>query len=62
MQEELEEANAHIEMHNQDMNANEAGSEEEEDPEEIEPSSSLDTTYSGVPPTPRASVASATQG
>jgi hypothetical protein len=50
VQEELEEANAHIEMHHQDMNAMEAGSDEEEDPEEIEPASILDTAYSGVPP------------
>jgi TolA-binding protein len=62
VQEELAEANAHIEMHHQDMNAMEAGSEEEEDPEEIEPASSLDMAYSGVPPTPRASAASATHG
>jgi TolA-binding protein len=62
VQEELEEANVDIEMHHQDMNAMEAGSEEEEDPEEIESASSLDTAYSGVPPTPGASVASATQG
>ena len=62
VQDELEEANAHIEMHHQDMNAMEADNEEEEDPEEIEPASSLDTTYSGVPPTPGASVASDTQG
>jgi hypothetical protein len=62
VQGELDEANAHIEMHHQDMNTMEAGSEEEDDPEEIEPASSLDTAYSGVPPTPGASAASATQG
>jgi hypothetical protein len=44
------------------MNTMEAGSEEEEDPEEIEPASSLDTAYSGGPPTPGASATSATQG
>jgi hypothetical protein len=37
VQEELEEANNHLEMHQQDMEANEAGSEEEEDLEELEP-------------------------
>jgi hypothetical protein len=37
VQEELAKANVHLEMHHQDMNANEAGSEGEEDPEEIEP-------------------------
>jgi hypothetical protein len=62
VQEELEEANAHLEMHHQDMKANEAGSEEEEDPEEIESASSPNMTYSGVPPTPAASVASTNQG
>jgi hypothetical protein len=45
-------------MHHQDMNANEVGSEEEEDPEEIELASSPNTAYFGVPPTPTASVAS----
>jgi uncharacterized coiled-coil protein SlyX len=62
MQKELEEANAHIEMHHQDMDDLEAGSEEEEDLEEIEPASSLDRAYSGVPPTPGGSAASAPQG
>ena len=47
MQVELKEANAHIEMHHQDMNTMEAGSEEE-DAKEIKPASSLDTAYSGV--------------
>jgi uncharacterized coiled-coil protein SlyX len=61
-QEELEEANAHIEMHHHDMDDLEAGSEEEQDPEEIELASSLDTPYSGVPPTPGDNVASAPQG
>jgi hypothetical protein len=45
------------------MNTMEAdGNNEEEDPEEIELASSLDTVYSGVPPTPVASAASATHG
>jgi hypothetical protein len=62
VQEELAEANTHQEMHHQEMNANEAGREEEEDPEEIEPASGPNTAYSGVPPTPVASVASTNQG
>jgi hypothetical protein len=33
VQEELEEANDHLEMHHKDMEANEAGSEGEEAPE-----------------------------
>jgi hypothetical protein len=37
VQEELEEANDHLEMHQQDMEANEAESEGEEAPEELEP-------------------------
>jgi hypothetical protein len=52
VQEELDEANSHLDMHHQDMNqAMEADEnrEEEEDPEEIERASSLDTSYSGVP-------------
>jgi hypothetical protein len=36
VQEELEEAKDHLEMHHQDMEANEAGSEGEGDPEELE--------------------------
>jgi TolA-binding protein len=62
VQEELAEDNVHLEMHHQDMNANEVGSEEEEDPEEIEPASGPNTTHSGVPPSPAASVASTNQG
>jgi hypothetical protein len=49
VREELEEANDHMEMHHQDMEANEAGSEGEEDPEELEPALGLNTTPSGVP-------------
>jgi hypothetical protein len=62
VQEELDEANTHLDMHHQDMNqAMEAdGNSEEEDPEEIEPASSLDTAYSRVSPSPVASAASAT--
>jgi TolA-binding protein len=49
VQEELAEANAHLKMHHQDMEANEAGSEGEEDPEEIEPTSGPNVAPSGVP-------------
>ena len=65
MQEEQDEANAHWDMHHEDMNQameKDGNIEEEEDPEEIEPASSLDTAYSRGPPSPEASVASATQG
>jgi hypothetical protein len=52
MQVELDEDNAHLEMHHQElqqeMEADE-DSNEEEDPEEIEPASSLDTAHSGGP-------------
>jgi hypothetical protein len=49
VQEELAEANAHLEIHHQDMEANEASSEGEEDLEEIEPASGPNTTPFGVP-------------
>jgi TolA-binding protein len=49
VQEDLAEANAHLEMHHQDMSDNEAGSEGEEDPEEIEPASGPNAAPSGVP-------------
>jgi chromosome segregation ATPase len=62
VQEELAEANVHLEMHHQDMNANEAGNEEEEDPEEIELASGPNAAPSRVPPTPASSVASTNQG
>jgi uncharacterized coiled-coil protein SlyX len=62
VQEELAEANVHLELHHQDMNANEVGSEEEKDPEEIEPVFSPNTAHSGVPPTSAANVASTNQG
>ena len=50
VQEELAEANDHLEMHHQDMVANEAGSEGEEDPEEIEPASGPNAAPFEVPP------------
>jgi hypothetical protein len=62
VQEELEEANDHLEMHLQDMEANDAGSEGEEDPKELEPAPGPNVTPSGVPPSPASSVASTTQG
>jgi hypothetical protein len=49
VQEELEEANDHLEMHHQDMEANEVGSEGEEDPVELEPAPGPNVTPSGVP-------------
>jgi TolA-binding protein len=49
VQEELEEANNHLEMHHQDMEANEAGSEGAEDPEELEPALGPNATPSGRP-------------
>jgi chromosome segregation ATPase len=48
MQEEFEEANDHLEMHHQDMEANEAGSEGEEDPEELEPSLGPNATFTRI--------------
>jgi hypothetical protein len=46
---ELEEANDHLEMHHHDMEAKEAGSEGEEDPEELEPAPGPNVTPSRVP-------------
>jgi hypothetical protein len=62
VQEELEEANDHLEMHHQDMEANEAGSEGEEALEELERAPSPNVTPSGMPPSPASSIASTTQG
>jgi hypothetical protein len=62
VQEELEEANDHLEMHHQDMEANEAGSEGEEALEELEPAPGPNATPFGMPPSPASSVASTTQG
>ena len=44
------------------MEANEAGSEGEEAPEELEPAPGPNATPSEVPPSPASSVASTTQG
>jgi hypothetical protein len=62
VQEELAEANDHLEMHHQDMEENEAGSEGEEDPEEIEPAFGPNAAPSRVPPSLASSVASTTHG
>jgi hypothetical protein len=62
VQKVLEEANDHLEMHHQDMEANEAGSEGEENLEELEPAPCRNATPSGMPPSPASSVASTTQG
>jgi TolA-binding protein len=60
--EELEEANNHLVMHHQEMEADEAGSEGEEALEELEPAPGKNATSSGMPPSPASSVASTTQG
>jgi uncharacterized coiled-coil protein SlyX len=62
VQEELGEANDHLEMHHQDMEVNEAGSEGGETPEELEPAPCQNATLSGMPPSPASSVASTTKG
>jgi hypothetical protein len=61
VQEELEEANDHLEMHHHDMEANEAGSEGEEDPKELEPAPDPNATPYGVPPLLASTVSSTTQ-
>jgi hypothetical protein len=60
--EELEEGNDHLEMHHQDMEANEAGSEGEEAPEELELALGQNVTPFKMPPSPAFSVASTTPG
>jgi uncharacterized coiled-coil protein SlyX len=57
VQQELEEANDHLDMHHLEMEANDAGSEEEEAPEELGPPGANGTT-SAMPPSPASSVAS----
>ena len=49
-------------MHHLEMEANEAGSEGEEAPEELGPAPSANVTASEMPPSPVSSVASTTQG
>jgi hypothetical protein len=60
VQEELEEANDHLEMHHQDMEANETESEGQEAPEELEPAPGTNATPSWMPPSPASIVASTT--
>ena len=62
MQRELEEANDYLDMHHLEMEANEAGSEEEEAPKELGPAPSAKGTTSAMPPSPASSVASTAQG
>jgi hypothetical protein len=61
-QQQLEEANQHLDMHHQEFQDMEAeGADEDVDiegGEEPEPASSLDTAGSGRPPSPESSVAS----
>ena len=62
VQQELEEANDHLDMHHLEMEANEGGSEGEEDPEELGPAPCANVTASVMPPSPVSSVSSTTQG
>jgi chromosome segregation ATPase len=61
-QHQLEEANQHLDLHHQEIQDMEAeGANEDVDikgGEEPEPASSLDTTGSGRPPSPKSSIAS----
>jgi hypothetical protein len=62
VQRELEEANDYLDMHHLEMEANEAGSEEEEAPKELGLAPGANGTTSAMPPTPASSVASTAQG
>jgi hypothetical protein len=62
VQDELEEANDHLDMHHLDREANEAESEGEEAREELGPALGTNATPSEMPPSPVSSVASTTQG
>ena len=62
MQQELEEANDHLDMHHMEMEANEARSKGEEAPEELGPAPGANGTTSVMPPSPASSVASTAQG
>jgi hypothetical protein len=62
VRQELEEANDHLDMHHLEMEANEAGSEGEEAPEELGPAPGANGTTSAMPPSLASSVASTTQG
>jgi uncharacterized coiled-coil protein SlyX len=61
-QQELEEANDHLDMQHLEMEDNEAGSEGEEDLKELGPVPGANVTASMTPPSPVFSVASTTQG
>jgi hypothetical protein len=52
----------HLDMHHLEMEANEAGSEGEEAPEELGTAPGANGTTSTMPPSPISSVASTTQG
>jgi hypothetical protein len=58
VQRELEEVNDHLDMHHLEVEANEAGSEGEEAPEELGPAPGANGTTSAMPPSPVSSVAS----
>jgi hypothetical protein len=62
VQQELEEANDHLDMHHLEMEANEAGSEGEEALEELGPAAGANVTTSAMPPSPVSNVASTTHG
>jgi hypothetical protein len=58
-QQQLEEANQHLDMHHQEIQGMEANEDVDiEGGVELEPASSLDTAGSGRPPSPESSVAS----
>jgi hypothetical protein len=62
VQRELKKANDHLDMHHLEMEANEAGSEGEEAPEELGPARGANGTTSTMPPSPTSSIASTAQG
>jgi SMC interacting uncharacterized protein involved in chromosome segregation len=61
VQRELKEANHHLDMHHLEMEANEAGSEGEEAPEQLGPAPCTNVTASMMPSSPASSVASTAQ-
>ena len=61
VQQELEEANDHLDMHHLEMEENEARSEGEEASEELGLAPGANVTASEMPPSPVSSVASTTQ-
>jgi hypothetical protein len=62
VQQELEEANDHLDMHHLEMEANEVGSEGEEVLEELGPAPGANVTASAMPPSPASNVASTMLG